>query len=201
MVSSWPATPVFTGMRAQRSFSMVTNALWICAYFETRCVPRWMAKRSGYRMCGEVLARSVWLCMRSSLGNQGAQCLTVCDVLDFGQALVCQSNRRNHVAAGRTGVGGNNDRVVCLGVATEQSVKTRRCMYTAGDVVHAQQSSATHTSQTVCGSIGSRTSRRSPPPTARRHCTQQRGGNFPRARRGRRALCPCRSARARGRIL
>jgi hypothetical protein len=39
------------------TFSTVTNACAMCAYLETRNVPRWSAKRSGCRTCGDTRAR------------------------------------------------------------------------------------------------------------------------------------------------
>jgi hypothetical protein len=41
----------------RRTFSTVTNACAMCAYLETRNVPRWSAKRSGCRTCGDTRAR------------------------------------------------------------------------------------------------------------------------------------------------
>lgn len=49
-----------TAMRDHLNCSMVIKALWRWAYLETRWVPRWRAKRSGLRMWGDVLAKSIW---------------------------------------------------------------------------------------------------------------------------------------------
>lgn len=78
---SWP----LMSMRFQRSCSTVTKDLWMCAYLDTKYVPRCKAKRSGWRMWGEVFARSaIFLSQAELLFIYGGH--TVSDVLDYSVA-------------------------------------------------------------------------------------------------------------------
>lgn len=56
-LSSNDLSPILR-IRVQRSCSIVTKALLICAYLETRNVAKCRANRSGLRIWGEIFARS-----------------------------------------------------------------------------------------------------------------------------------------------
>ena len=61
------SSPFLIQIRVQRSCSIVTKALVICAYLETRNVAKWRANRSGLRIWGETFAKSE----RGFINDQG----------------------------------------------------------------------------------------------------------------------------------
>ena len=69
-------------IRVQRSCSIVTKALLICAYLETRNVAKCRANRSGLRIWGEIFARSEKGLLMSGYERERIV-LTVRDVLDL----------------------------------------------------------------------------------------------------------------------
>jgi hypothetical protein len=88
------------------------TALEMCAYLDTKNVPRCSAKRSGCSTCGDTFARSGGRSARIAAVQDGTR--TVRDVLDCAPAALARmaSTKRVH-----TGVRRDHHRVVCLRVA------------------------------------------------------------------------------------